>query len=656
MEARTRNALFALSVALVLLAPRGIGDARAADTLTPFASEEAFRAQLLAWKKAAEKRDRDDPPQVMYAPMPAPAPGSPGEASPVAADAGAGTGSSELDSVMVTGTRIDEPATGDGESITNVQTAGVDEGGIVKHSGDFLVVLRRGRLFTVRVGGDALRPVAHVDAFAPGSDPDGTWYDEMLVSGSRVVVIGYSYDRGGSEVGLFTLGTDGSLSHEATYHLRSNDYYSSSNYASRLIGDTLVFYTPLDIDLRADSPDAFLPAMRRWHRDALPSGFRRLLQAQRIYRAAGDFDPDDAVLHTVTRCDLAAAEMTCDSTGVIGPSSRSFYVSAGSVYVWTTPWDEDDARNNGSSVFRMPLDGGAPTALRTSGSPIDQMGFLEKDDHLHVLVGSDADGEGMWRSRSRAGDIALLRVPLSRLGDGRRAAKRSDYRALPRAEDVDAGLHSRYIGDWLVYGFSRSWQRDRPVPRTAWAVRYADGDSPVQPLQVGASVHRVEAMGGDGILVGGDDDAMQFTSVRLDATTATAAGVFLQPGAEEGDSRTHGFFYRPTGEREGMLGLPVISETTVGGKDGETAGVIFLRNEALALRGIGQLDARAGDTDDDGCLASCMDWYGNARPIFLGQRIFGLLGYELVEGRIDGGRIHERRRADFTPPAKAKPR
>ena len=27
-----------------------------------------------------------------------------------------------------------------------------------------------------------------------------------------------------------------------------------------------------------------------------------------------------------------------------------------------------------------------------------------------------------------------------------------------------------------------------------------------------------------------------------------------------------------------------------------------------------------------------MDWYGNARPIFIGDRTFALLGYELVEG------------------------
>jgi uncharacterized secreted protein with C-terminal beta-propeller domain len=68
------------------------------------------------------------------------------------------------------------------ESITNVQHAGVDEGGIVKLHGDHLVVLHRGRLFTVSIAGDALTPISSVDAFGPDLDPRGTWYDEMLVS------------------------------------------------------------------------------------------------------------------------------------------------------------------------------------------------------------------------------------------------------------------------------------------------------------------------------------------------------------------------------------------------------------------------------------------------------------------------------------------
>ena len=44
------------------------------------------------------------------------------------------------------------------------------------------------------------------------------------------------------------------------------------------------------------------------------------------------------------------------------------------------------------------------------------------------------------------------------------------------------------------------------------------------------------------------------------------------------------------------------------------------------------------------------DWYGNARPIFIGNRVFALMGYELVEGRLArGGSIGEVGRVNFQP-------
>jgi hypothetical protein len=56
----------------------------------------------------------------------------------------------------------------------------------------------------------------------------------------------------------------------------------------------------------------------------------------------------------------------------------------------------------------------------------------------------------------------------------------------------------------------------------------------------------------------------------------------------------------------------------------------------------------------DHCKASCVDWYGNARPIFLGERVLALMGYELVEGRLVNGvfseSIEERRRVDYLQP------
>ena len=534
------------------------------------------------------------------------------------------------------------------ESITNVQTAGVDEGGIVKRAGDHLIILRRGRLFTVRVGGDALRPVAQLDAYAPGSNPQGAWYDELLVSGSTVVVIGYSYARGGTEIGLFELGNDGALAYRATYHLRSFDYYSSRNYASRLIGRKLVFYTPTLLQPWAPRPWDNLPSLRRWQGESTPNEFQRILPATRIYRTDDDFDPREALaLHTVTSCDLDSDTLRCESTAVLGPAGRVFYVSAGSVYVWTSTARR---RATQSAVFRIPLDGAAPSALKTSGVPIDQMSFLEADEHLNVLLRESGRGEGMWGSERTDGDMALLRVPLAAFGDGRDAAQREHYRSVPAPADGE--VQNRFVGDWLLWGGGQPG---------AWALRYADRGE-VQTLAAGHGIERIEAMGAHAVLVGNVGADLHFSSVRLGRRDAQLAGRHVQVGASQGETRSHGFFFRPTGTAgrgdEGLLGLPVL-EPNRRGRHGVFAGaqgsasVLYLRQRDLVFTALGQLEARPGSARDDGCKASCVDWYGNARPIFLGERVFALLGYELVEGELDANRwrerIAERRRISFAP-------
>lgn len=86
--------------------------------------------------------------------------------------------------------------------------------------------------------------------------------------------------------------------------------------------------------------------------------------------------------------------------------------------------------------------------------------------------------------------------------------------------------------------------------------------------------------------------------------------------------------------------------------------MVFLRHRDLGFSALGDLAAFPGAQQDDGCKASCVDWYGNARPLFLGQRVLALMGYELVEGRWLLGhgrdeRIEVRRRISFAPTARA---
>src|SRR6185503_10112788 len=192
----------------------------AQSTLTAFASEAEMRAALTRWQEQSRQRRAEgrrdsgfaaDSLALQVAPSTAPA--------PMAAAKSEAAGA------------VAEKRAAEGESITNVQTAGVDEGGIVKRAGDFLIILRRGRLFTVRVGGDALAPVAAVDAFAPGSNPSGAWYDELLVSGRKLVV-----------------------------------------------------YTPTLLSPWQAQPWQQFPALRRWQGEADAQGFKRILPATRVYR------------------------------------------------------------------------------------------------------------------------------------------------------------------------------------------------------------------------------------------------------------------------------------------------------------------------------------------------------------------------------------
>jgi hypothetical protein len=160
------------------------------------------------------------------------------------------------------------------------------------------------------------------------------------------------------------------------------------------------------------------------------------------------------------------------------------------------------------------------------------------------------------------------------------------------------------------------------------------------------------------VAVGNDASGrLGFTAIRLDGGARAEASSFL-PAASEGERRSQAFFYRPdpgsADGASGTLGLPItraLDDSRLARFLGSGSAVAFIRRESWRLVPAGELAARPGDARDDGCQASCVDWYGNARPIFLGERILALMGYELVEGRLDRGRIVEVGRTDYSRPA-----
>ncbi|MDB4929287.1 MAG: hypothetical protein JWM10_1771, partial [Myxococcaceae bacterium] len=539
------------------------------------------------------------------------------------------------------------------DSITNNQVEGVDEGDIVKTHGEHLVILRRGRLFSVRLGATAVTPISMVDAYGRGRAPGG-WYDEMLVDGDTVVVIGYSYRARATEVGLFDIDAEGTLRWRDTLFVRSSDYYSSRNYASRLVGHHLVMYMPVPLRLEGDALS--LAAVRH----TPDAAWETVMDYARLYRPvqAVGYGP---VVHTVMSCDLSGRGFDCRAVGVVGPAGRNFYVSGSAVYLWVNGQRQ---RSYGrvlptegnlpppAVVYRMPLDCSAIGAVKARGAPLDQFSFDERDATLRVLVRAEGSGEGMWSAETTSGDVGFLRVPTARFGEEVPTVERTAYRGLPRIEGSASAMQNRFVGDHLLYGMGQGWG-GRGAATSAGATHpvwvYDAGRDRTTRLDVSHSIERLEPLGRDALVVGNEPGGLTFSAVALDETP-TLAGRHTVRNASQGETRSHGFFYLPSGDRTGTLGLPV----TAGGDGsgwrqlrGVSSAVMFLGVEGLRFRELGSLRSGGASAVDDHCVASCADWYGNARPIFWRNRVFALLGYELVEGDLTGGRVRETRRTDF---------
>jgi hypothetical protein len=161
-------------------------------------------------------------------------------------------------------------------------------------------------------------------------------------------------------------------------------------------------------------------------------------------------------------------------------------------------------------------------------------------------------------------------------------------------------------------------------------VNWTNGD--VNSLYLQHGVDRIEQMGKDAVVIGTNGRDLYFSPVQLGKTPSVRMS-YARKNASQGELRSHGFFYKPDGKDSGLLGLPIAREGRPGYKhliEGSAA-ILFLRNNGSSFDEMGELGATETSTNDN-CKASCVDWYGNARPLFIRNRVFALLGYEIVEG------------------------
>ncbi len=539
------------------------------------------------------------------------------------------------------------------DTITNVQEAGVDEGDIVKAYNDYLVILRRGKIFTVKLEDDStqtLETVSVTNAYPEGFT-QGTWYDEMLIYNDTIIVIGYTYYLNATEIGIFDISENGIVTHKASYFIDSNDYYSSRNYTSRLVEEKLIFYMPYYLysyDYETDSRNISFPKVHKWiNEDNITEG-KDILDKTDIYKPLQDtLYP---TLHTVVECDLSSSNFVSSARAIIGPYSRSYYVSPNAVYIWVAEGDyytdEDSDRDyTDAYVYRLSLSEDTAHTARAAGTPIDQFSFKEKDGYLNVLLREEGSGDAMWNSEFTSGQLAFMRTSLENFSNEANVIPASNFTILPEPEGYT--LQNKYVGDYLIYGTGSNWYGTESE-QTAYIKNITD-KSETSEVALSHSVDRIEALGLDSVIIGTNGNDLQASSISLEKESKIKS-TFTIKNAVQGELRSHGFYYKSGSNDTGIIGLPIRKETeSYEHLFNESAEIIYLYvDSSLNLSDMGSLEANPPREENDNCEVSCVDWYGNSRPIFYNERIFALMGYEIVEGSVDNQKISEINRLNYS--------
>ncbi|KZN43957.1 beta-propeller domain-containing protein [Pseudoalteromonas luteoviolacea] len=549
--------------------------------------------------------------------------------------------------IEVTGSRIDSSDL----SITNNQVDNVDEGGIIKFTGDYLIILRKGVIYSVKItenSHDLLYVKSKIEINQSSWNQD-VWYDELLVLKDTLLVLGYNYGLDASQLLRFNLGSQGEITYRDGILIKSDDYFSSSNYGSRIINNKYLTYLPIELTSEYSNQRKVrvLPQFAR----ITDKGFsalewQNIIGAKDIYKSLDmQLSP---ILHTVITCDPLTVNFDCGGKAVVGSDEYEYFVSNSAFYLWTSILHEDrltDFQYWGletqtvSRLFKVPHSGGVMGTVKVKGKPSSQFSFMQSEDALHLLTVSEEHS---------IPEISALLYKLPDILFG----QSSEGIVKPWREWSVATqyINNRFTNEWLVLG--EGLYRDEIETRHfgklgSLSLTHLLRDEQLT-FDLPHTVDRIEPIG-EKLFVSGVNlqENYNVSIINLaDRPSIDSEGVF--DSFLEKENISHAFNYKSVSDNYGIAGITALNKASLTEATEDDLSIVYLgvtSNAAVSLAG--QAKAKVNPQTFVDCEVSCSDWYGNSRPFYIGNRVFALVGDVLIESQIIDDQVIELERVDY---------
>ncbi len=566
-----------------------------------------------------------------------------------------------LERVVVTGSRISA-----GDLITNNQVTGVDEGDIIKRYKNMLVILRKGKLYSLDISESNLPKmikIDEVDAFSPFWKHDA-WFDEILIDNGMVLVLGYNYDFDSTEVIRFILTKGGEFSYKDNYLIKSEDYFDEENYSSRLFNHQYTTYIPIELNTDTAIQEQ-LPKIAKVE-DGF-SGDEDDLIWSPLIEVSDIYYPIQTVLnpmlHSFIVCPLDEDVLICNGIGIISSWENLYYNNGEKIYMWTSAWQEEaqqykeietdetlyDYKDSykyekrkdkikevdelyNPLVYRISLDTFDVDAIQVKVMPTSQFSFHYQDNALYMF--------GLLDKRK----AQLVKMPDS-LFD--KSASMSSILVREINNGADISSTQRYVGNYFLIGDDGyNFVKDKII-KPLTAINFKNGYK--KTINLNNYAKRIEAINNKALVIGKTLDNNLGVSLFSPENPKVIEQTTLLDRLE-GENRSHAFNFTYFDDYF-LAGITTQDKDKAENEDGyyywddnTSSDITFIGgNEKIEY--IGELTSQAKPNKT--CTLSCEDWYGNSRPFFIGNRIFAISGDELIEAELINGEIVEKYRINI---------
>ena len=584
-------------------------------------------------------------------------------------------GGISLEDIVVTASRRSAPQ--QEESITNNQEQGVDQGDIVKRLGDYAFILRKGVLYSVFLGNEQnsqMQLIKKLSVQANGGNYH-SWYDELLVYDDFLLVLGYSYRLGVSELVFFRRTVDGSFAFHQRYLIETDDYFDVENSAIRIVDGKLLMVLPrrfaLD-ELREEivSGEINTLTVDFFNANARQPESIELVAKQDWIKTAQKLS-DNIYVSQVYSCPLDRLKndhLRCDAVNLVGAYGK-FYVSTNAVYLWNTDspqsfdyqqinprrygilsrrglLDKWQDENNANVIYRIPHDESDVTAVVVQGRPLNQFSFQERGERFSVIstVYSHDEDRSIY-------DVYGLEFSLLDFSTASPEIDPNEYVLIASQERRPKA--NRFLGEQVFVSTVEYGDEKLKTNVSVWDMvsdKVVTFDTPFY-------INAFHPLGENMLAMGLDLDGSLVLESWLPKPVPQSVFIQKFPNFFPTESRSVGFNSKEYDEKT-VFGIPVVEydneqyeeyiERLYWQKKEPPMDILFFDLEPTGQFTVfDRLLSSREPLKEDTCIVSCEDWYGVARPFFINEHIYGLINFELLKSNYDGTRMSNLQRLNI---------